>query len=117
VGTEASAAGRRIPLLPIALLRPASDGRLVEQVRGGSEAAFEVLFDRYHPQVLAFCRRMLRCADEAEDAAQQTFVAAYRQLAHSDAEIQLRPWLYPVSRHRSLHPITTRRAQPLAHVP
>ena len=66
-------------VLSVALLRPASDRRLVEHVRGGSEAAFEVLFDRYHPAVLAFCRRILRSADEAEDVAQHTFLAAYRR--------------------------------------
>jgi len=112
VGTNVVPAGHRLPALPAALLRPGSDRRLVEQVRGGSERAFEVLFNRYHPQVLRYCRRILH-SDEADDAAQATFVAAYRELLASDAEIELRPWLYAVARHRCLTALRMRRGQPL----
>ena len=117
VGTDVRAVRRDVPSLPKVLLRPVSDRRLVELVRGGSEAAFEVLFDRYHPAVLTFCRRILRSADDAEDAAQQTFVAAYRELTRSDGEIQLRPWLYQVARHRCLTTLRARRGPLLEHHP
>ena len=55
-----SAAFRRFPRA--ALLRVASDERLVELVRGGSEAAFEAIYDRHHRGILAFCRHMLGVA-------------------------------------------------------
>ena len=55
--------GRRVPAR---LLRLASDDRLVDGVRGGSEAAFEALFDRYHRGVLGFCRHMLGSVEECE---------------------------------------------------
>ena len=82
--------------------RLASDDRLVEQLRGGSEAAFEAIFERHHRGVLAFCRHMLGSAEEAEDAVQQTFLAAYCDLLDSDKPIQLRPWLYTIARNRCL---------------
>ena len=41
------------------LLRVASDERLVALVRGGSEAAFEAIYDRHHRGILAFSRHML----------------------------------------------------------
>ncbi len=82
--------------------RLASDDRLVEQLRGGSEAAFEAIFERHHRGVLAFCRHMLGSAEEAEDAVQQTFLAAYCDLVGSDKPIQLRPWLYTIARNRCL---------------
>ena len=78
---ETSAAIRPIPR-PAArarsavLLRMASDERLVEQVRAGSEPAFELVYDRHHRGILAFCRHMLGSAEEAEDAVQHTFMAA-----------------------------------------
>jgi RNA polymerase sigma factor (sigma-70 family) len=99
--------------LPAALLRPASDRRLVEQLRVGSDAAFEVLFDRHYPSVLRFCRRILRSAEEAEDAAQQTFLAAYCELPRLKEPLALRAWLYTVARHRCLTTLRTRRPQPL----
>jgi RNA polymerase sigma factor (sigma-70 family) len=109
-----SAAHRRFPR---ALLRVASDERLVEYVRGGSETAFEAIYDRHHRGILAFSRHMLGSVEEAEDAVQHTFMAAYRHLVGADAEIQLRPWLYTIARNRCLTTLRTRRERPLDEVP
>ena len=95
------------------LLRVASDERLVALVRGGSEAAFEAIYDRHHRGILAFSRHMLSSADEAEDAVQHTFMAAYRHLVGGAAEIQLRPWLYTIARNRCLSMLRARRERPL----
>jgi RNA polymerase sigma factor (sigma-70 family) len=106
--SNAAVARHREPL-PAALLRLASDQRLVEQVRAGSERAFEALFDRHHRSVLAFCRHMLRSPEEAEDAVQHTFMAAYRDLMRSEQPVVLRPWLYGIARHRCLNVLRDRR--------
>lgn len=97
--------------LPRTLLRGAGDERLVEHVRAGDRVAFEVLYDRHHRGVLAFCRHMLGGADEAEDAVQHTFVAAYRALLADDREIQLKAWLYTIARNRCLSVLRARRDQ------
>ncbi len=107
-----SAALRRFPRAT--LLRVASDERLVELVRGGSEAAFEAIYDRHHRGILAFCRHMLASPEEGEDALQHTFMAAYRHLVAGEAEIQLRPWLYAIARNRCLTMLRARRERPLA---
>jgi RNA polymerase sigma factor (sigma-70 family) len=107
-----SAASRRFPRAT--LLRVASDERLVELVRGRSEAAFEAIYDRHHRGILAFCRHMLASPEEGEDALQHTFMAAYRHLVDGKAEIQLRPWLYAIARNRCLTMLRARRERPLA---
>ena len=98
--------------VPARLLRLASDDRLVEQVRGGSQAAFEVVYDRHHRGILAFCRHMLGNPHEAEDAVQHVFLAAYRDLTASDKPVLLRPWLYAIARNRCLTVLRARREQP-----
>ena len=108
--------GSRDDLLPVALLRLASDQRLVDQVRAGSERAFEALFDRHHRPVLAFCRHMLGSMDEAEDVVQLTFLAAYRDLGRSEPPVALRPWLYGIARHRCLSVLRARRERPVGEV-
>src|SRR3954451_5114872 len=113
---ETSAASRPFPRPQVGarsavLLRVASDERLVDHVRAGSEAAFEVLFDRHHRGILAFCRHMLRSVEEAEDAVQHTFMAAFRELVASDKPIQLKPWLYTIARNRCLTALRTRGRQ------
>jgi RNA polymerase sigma factor (sigma-70 family) len=113
---DAAPALPRHRLLPAPLLRVASDQRLVEQVRAGSERAFEQLFDRHHRSVLSFCTHMLGSQHEAEDAVQQTFLTAYRELARSEQAIALRPWLYAIARHRCLSMLRMRREHPIAEV-
>ncbi|HKP88351.1 MAG TPA: RNA polymerase sigma factor, partial [Thermoleophilaceae bacterium] len=88
-----------------------SDERLVEQLRGGNEAAFEVVFDRHHRGILGFCRHMLRSQEEAEDAVQQTFISAYDDLVTSDKPIRLKAWLYTIARNRCLSMLRSRREQ------
>jgi RNA polymerase sigma factor (sigma-70 family) len=101
-GLQVLGEGRARRGVPARLLRLASDERLVDHVRAGSEAAFEALFDRHHRGVLGFCRHMLGSVEEAEDAVQHTFLSAYRELVGTDKHVQLRPWLYTIARNRCL---------------
>ena len=91
--------------------RGRSDDALVARVRAGDERAFELVFDRYHRSLLAFCRRMLASDEEAEDALQHTFMAAYRALRADDGPIRLKAWLYTIARNRCLSLLRARREQ------
>ena len=94
------------------LLALAGDERLVQQIRGGSELAFEVAFERHGGGILSFCRHMLGSPDEAEDAVQHTFAAAYRDLQRGgEREITLKPWLYTIARNRCLSMLRSRREE------
>jgi RNA polymerase sigma factor (sigma-70 family) len=88
--------------LPRRALCSAGDDRLVEQVRAGSARAFEEIYDRHHRGILAFCRHMLGSREEAEDAVQHTFIAAYQSLLADERQIALKAWLYTVARNRCL---------------
>jgi RNA polymerase sigma factor (sigma-70 family) len=95
---------------PARLLRLASDERLVALVRAGEEDAFEALYDRHHPAILGFCRHMLGTREEAEDAVQHTFLAAFRDLVRDEKPIELRPWLFAIARNRCITLLRARRA-------
>ena len=115
---EASAAPRSaLPrhggFVPTRVLRVSGDDRLVDLVRRGSQPAFEVLYDRHHRGILSFCRHMLGNREEAEDALQHTFMAAYRDMLASEKEIQLRAWLYAIARNRCLSVLRSRRERPV----
>ena len=106
-------AGRQVaPTAPKRLLALRGDDHLVEQIRRGSEAAFEVVFERYGSSILSFCRHMLGSQEEAEDAVQHTFAAAYRDLLHNEREINLKPWLYAIARNRCLSVLRSGRETP-----
>jgi len=90
--------GRRSPLL-----RLQGDERLVAAIRAGNAGAFEVLFERYHSRLLAFCRHMLRSAEDAEDVLQEVFFKAHAAMLADQRPINVRPWLYRIARNRCLN--------------
>jgi RNA polymerase sigma factor (sigma-70 family) len=99
--THASRRGllaRRSPLL-----RLEEDERLVALIRAGHDRAFEVLFDRYHSRLLAFCNSMLRSRQDAEDVLQEVFANAHRAMLADERRINVRPWLYRIARNRCLN--------------
>jgi RNA polymerase sigma factor (sigma-70 family) len=110
-GTVTSRAPVRV-LRSKRLLALARDERLVEQIRRGNELAFEVAFERHGAGILAFCRHMLGSREEAEDAVQHTFAAAYRDLQRSrERSIALKAWLYTIARNRCVSMLRARREQ------
>jgi RNA polymerase sigma factor (sigma-70 family) len=96
-----------------AALRPLPGGRteraLVERVHAGDDVAFEAIYDGYHRRLLAFCRHMLGSVEEAEDAVQHIFLAAYRALRDGYDVVDLKPWLYTIARNRCLSVMRARR--------
>ena len=87
-----------------------ADARLVARIRAGDEQAFEAVYDRYHRQLLAFCRHMLGTREEAEDALQHVLVSAHKQPRSPTATlVDLRPWLYAIARNRCLSMLRARR--------
>jgi RNA polymerase sigma factor (sigma-70 family) len=85
------------------LLRLQSDDRLILLIRAGNEGAFELLFERYRPRLLSFCRHMLGSKEDAEDVLQDLFVAAYNAIRADERELNVRPWLYRIARNRCLN--------------
>ncbi|MEA2155615.1 MAG: hypothetical protein QOE11_1755, partial [Solirubrobacteraceae bacterium] len=95
--------------LPRRALWVVADDVLVAQVRAGSRGAFEAIYDRHHAGILSFCRHMLGSREEAEDAVQHTFVAAYQGLLVGEREIAIKAWLYTIARNRCLSVLRARR--------
>ena len=78
-----------------------SDEELVERTRGGSEAAFAAIVERYTDALTHHCARIVD-RSAAEDAVQETFVAAWAALGADTAVTHLRPWLFTIARRKAL---------------
>lgn len=101
------AQGGKPPLaVPRRLLRMRSDATLAERFAAGDEAAFDVIYERHRPVVLAVCMGVLGTPPDAEDATQETFSALAVAL-RTRPPAELRPWLIRVARNASID--TTRR--------
>jgi len=51
---------------------------IIGRVLEGNQHAFREIVELYAQRVLAFCRARLRSEEEAQDAAQEVFIRAYK---------------------------------------
>jgi RNA polymerase sigma-70 factor (ECF subfamily) len=71
--------------------------RAIEAVLGGERAAFRLLVERYHRGVFAMMVRLTGNTADADDLAQQAFVAAYDALGSFKLEQRFSTWLYRIA--------------------
>jgi RNA polymerase sigma factor (sigma-70 family) len=82
-------------------LRAQPDRRLVDLVRDGYDAAFEEIVRRYRRPLDRFAAAIV--GGRSEDVTQDAFSKALLALRGSEAEIELRPWLYRIVRNTALN--------------
>ena len=74
-----------------------SDEQLMSAYVGGNPAAFQELFRRYAPRLLALVRRDLWSKREAEDIVQETFLHVHRARNDFREGAPLRPWVMTIA--------------------
>jgi RNA polymerase sigma-70 factor (ECF subfamily) len=79
---------------------PMDDPALVAALRAGDQQAPRLLIEQFQGVVFGLCYRMLNHRQDAEDAAQETFVRALQSLASFDAARPIRPWLLEIAANR-----------------
>jgi RNA polymerase sigma-70 factor (ECF subfamily) len=75
------------------------DASLVSAAQAGDLQAFSRLYDRHHDRLVRFCRSRLGNADDAADAAQETFLRAWRSLDTFGRRGSVYPWLHAIARN------------------
>jgi RNA polymerase sigma-70 factor (ECF subfamily) len=73
--------------------RPTDDSSLVTRAQRGDEAAYEEIVQRYQEVAFRTAYVVTGSAADAEDAAQEGFVKAYRAIGRFRPGAPLRPWL------------------------
>jgi RNA polymerase sigma-70 factor (ECF subfamily) len=74
-----------------------TDAELVAQTIRGSTTSFEQLVERYQDRLFRFLLTRCTSRADAEDAAQDAFVNAYRYLESYDGRWQFSTWLYRIA--------------------
>jgi RNA polymerase sigma-70 factor (ECF subfamily) len=92
---------------------------LVRRTLAGDSQAFEQLVLRYERRVMMLSARLLHGVDEAQDAAQEVFLRAFRYIHRFDARRPLEPWLMRITVNvcRDFQRKTQRRHHTFSEIP
>jgi len=85
---------------------------LIARAQAGDEQAFRRLIEPYQRELQVHCYRILGSAQDAEDAVQETLLAAWRSLAGFEQRSSLRTWLYRIATSRSLNVLRSASRRP-----
>ena len=86
-----------------------ADEALLQRLRSGDEAAFEALFVRHYSLVLRVLHRLVNDRQEAEDLAQETFLALHQQPPRMELNGGLPAWLCRVALNRGYNALRGER--------
>lgn len=84
----------------------------VRRVLNGDPDAFAPLVRRHEARVRALCASLLKDPSDAEDAAQESFLKAYRHLADFRGEAAFATWIYRIAYRQCLDTQKARRRRP-----
>lgn len=85
---------------------------LLAEARAGDRGAFDALTAPYRRELQVHCYRMLGSFHDAEDALQETLLAAWHGLAAFEERASVRTWLYRIATNRCLDAIRAARRRP-----
>lgn len=74
-----------------------SDDILVQEIKSGSEAAFERIFDRYKTALYAICYRYTRNEADSRELVQDIFIKIYRHIKDFNGRSKFFTWLYRIA--------------------
>ncbi|MEJ2099266.1 MAG: sigma-70 family RNA polymerase sigma factor [Desulfobacterales bacterium] len=74
-----------------------NESDLIERFKQGDPSAFEAIVRKHQDRIYNLCRYMLQDPRNAQDAAQDVFLKAYRALKHFRPDFSIYTWLYRIA--------------------
>src|SRR6185437_3335751 len=90
---------------------------LIGRVKDGDENAFRQLIDPYQAELQLHCYRILGSAQDAQDALQETLLAAWRGLPQFEGRSSIRTWLYRIATNSCLKALRSASRRPPVDLP
>jgi RNA polymerase sigma-70 factor (ECF subfamily) len=90
---------------------------LLERARAGDRDAFTALVESHRHELQVHCYRMLGSLQDAEDALQETLLAAWLGLDGFEGRASIRTWLYRIATNRCLNLLRSSGRRPVTAAP
>jgi RNA polymerase sigma-70 factor (ECF subfamily) len=78
------------------------EATLLAGMQAGDDDAFEVCVRTYYTRLLVVARRILRNEEDAQDAVQEAFLSAFKQIGHFKGLSRLGTWLHRITVNAAL---------------
>jgi RNA polymerase sigma-70 factor (ECF subfamily) len=88
------------------------DTELVAAAQAGDDGAFRDLTEPHRRELQVHCYRMLGSVQDAEDAVQETLLAAWRGIGGFRSDASVRTWLYRIATNRCLNVLRSASRRP-----
>ena len=88
---------------------PLTDEELTRTLEESLEQGFLLLMRSYNERIYWHIRRLVVIHEDAEDAAQETWIRVYRALPKRDRAGSLRSWIYTIATGEALRSLERRR--------
>ena len=85
------------------------EAQLIRSCQNGDSHAFQVIVNAYKGKVMAIAYNILRNKQDAEDAAQEAFIKAYKNLDRFDIQKSFKDWLYSILYNQCMDFLRKRR--------
>lgn len=86
-----------------------SDVQLMLDVKGGDDASFDLLLQKYRTPLINFLYRMVRDTATAEDLAQEVFLRVYRARKQYSPSAKFTTWLFRIATNLALNSVRDNR--------
>ncbi|SPE25246.1 Sigma-24, ECF subfamily [Candidatus Sulfotelmatomonas gaucii] len=98
-----------IDILKTAVAERWSDLEVIDRVKAGETALYEIIMRRYNQRLYRVARAILRDDAEAEDVMQDAYVRAYQHLYQYAGEAHFSIWLTRIAVNEALHRLRLRK--------
>src|SRR5690242_6011476 len=86
---------------------------VIARARGGDEEEFHHLVHRHQRELEVHCYRILGSPQDAEEAVQDTFLAAWLGIAGFEARASMWTWLFKIAANRCVDALRAARRRPV----
>lgn len=88
-----------------------NDNDIIDTLKESPERGFRMLMMKYQEPLYWHIRRLVVSHDDAQDAAQETFVRIYRSFDQYRGDCSFRSWIYRIAINEALRIISKRRQE------